>query len=223
MTCAYHPGQPIIASCQSCRQGLCRACDHRIRGIPYCQDCIVAGIELLRLQQSRPSLHFLTQPAPSTRVEEPAARRSVLLALLFSLFPGLGAVYNGQNVKALLHFILIAGLWTLADLFSDSLESLLAAAGGAVYLFSIFDACRTAKRTRLGIDQRVEDEQIRAWLRENTNLAGIGLIAIGSLTTLNSLFPALLNRFWPVMMILLGLFLLRLPLRVRIGREVSGD
>jgi len=214
MTCAYHPGQPMTASCQSCRRSLCRACDHRIRGLPYCQDCIVAGIELWRLQQQRPPNPWASSPAAGNSIPLARSKRSILLALLCGIFPGLGAVYNGQNVKALLHFTLIAGLWTLADLFSGSLESLLGGAGVALYIYALIDACRTARQANLGIDPQIEDERIRAWLRGNTNLAGIGLIGIGSLTTINTIFPELLNRFWPVILVLLGLFLVRLPLRL---------
>ncbi len=205
MTCAYHPGQPVSASCQSCRRSLCRACDHRIRGLPYCQDCIVAGIELLRKQPTNPTFTTLQ----GNHRTGSTSRRSLLVALLFSLFPGLGAVYNGQNVKAFIHFILIAGLWTLADQFTASLEALLVAAGALVYLFSILNACRTAQRANRGIDLQLEDERIRAWLSNNIIYAGYGLIIIGSLTTINALAPSLLNRFWPIILVLTGTALLK--------------
>jgi hypothetical protein len=99
-------------------------------------------------------------------------------------------------------------LWTLADTFSDSFESFLTAAGLALYIYSIIDACRSARRANLGIDLQEEDDQIRLWLRDNINLAGIGLILIGSLTIINTLFPSLLNRFWPILFLLSGIYLL---------------
>lgn len=204
MTCAYHPGQPSSSYCQSCQRPLCRACDHRIRGVPYCQDCIVEGVNLL--QYSR-------LPAPSSN---PDGHRSVverrhlpILALLFSLFPGLGAVYNRQNVKALLLFSLIAGLEALGNQLSGSLESLFTLGGGAIYLYSLFDAYRSARRARYGVSLQQEDEELRQMLQQKTHLAGGLLILAGSLVILNTLWPTVVNRFWPLMLVIAGVIALR--------------
>ncbi len=48
MNCAYHTHNAAVVSCNGCGKSLCPACDHRVKGFPYCQDCIVAGVELLR-------------------------------------------------------------------------------------------------------------------------------------------------------------------------------
>ncbi|HEY0082478.1 MAG TPA: hypothetical protein VGB61_06790, partial [Pyrinomonadaceae bacterium] len=50
MNCAYHNMNAAVVQCSRCSRPLCPACDHRIRGFPYCQDCIVAGVELLQQQ-----------------------------------------------------------------------------------------------------------------------------------------------------------------------------
>lgn len=212
MNCGFHPDQRSVVSCQSCRRPLCGACDHRIKGIPYCQECIVSGIELLRLRSSTgivttaPIANLGTSMGASPGVR---SRRSVVIAFIFSLFPGLGAIYNGQNVKAMLHFMLIAGSWTLADIFSESLGAIFFFSGLGVYLFSIFDACRSAQRSLGEYDLAEADEEIRNKLREKTHLAGLGLILIGTMVIANTLFPTMLNRFWPVLLIAIGIFLLR--------------
>jgi hypothetical protein len=193
MTCVYHPGQPSSSRCQTCQRPLCRACDHRIRGVSCCQDCIVEGVRLL---QNR-SLSAPAKP-PVRRPRHP------FLALLFSLFPGLGAVYNGQNVKALLIFTLIAGLEALANQLTGSLESLFTRSGIALYLYSIFDTYRSAVRAGQGSDLSKEDEELRNLLRRKTHLAGIILILAGSLVILGTLWPAALNRFWPILLIIAG-------------------
>ena len=56
MNCAYPMTNRAVVQCSRCARPLCPACDHRIRGFPYCQDCIVAGVEVLQQQQN-------TQPA----------------------------------------------------------------------------------------------------------------------------------------------------------------
>ena len=134
--------------------------------------------------------------------------KSPLAALLLGLVPGLGAAYNGQPVKALVHFMLIAGLWTLADVFHSSLEVTCALAGLAFYVYSLYDAFRSAQRQRTGADLREEDEQLKQFIRARTNLWGGLLIGLGALTTLHILFPVQTHRFWPLLLIVAGLYLI---------------
>jgi len=124
------------------------------------------------------------------------------------LIPGLGAAYNGQPVKALVHFVLTAGLWTLADVFHSSLEVTCALASLAMYLYSLYDALRSAQRHRSGADLREEDEQLRQFIRARTNLWGALLIGIGALTTFHVFFPSQTRRFWPLLLIAAGIYLL---------------
>ena len=65
------------------------------------------------------------------------------LAALCAVLPGMGAVYNRQNVKAIVHFFAIIGLFQLSDL--NIFEALFGMAGVAFYVYSIIDAYRTAK------------------------------------------------------------------------------
>src|SRR5262249_35815176 len=110
MNCTFHPTQLAAARCSGCQRGLCSACDHRIKGAPYCQECIVAGVETLR-RNNNPGQQ-------RTRTVLEVSGHSPLLAGIFGLVPGLGAAYNGQNIKSLLHFITTVSLWQLADIFS---------------------------------------------------------------------------------------------------------
>jgi hypothetical protein len=88
MNCAYHNQNAAVVQCNGCGKPLCPGCDHRIKGFPYCQDCIVQGVDLLR-QQNR------TSYAPFIK-----KRTSPFIALILSFIcPGLGAAYNGQTVK----------------------------------------------------------------------------------------------------------------------------
>ncbi|HYV24471.1 MAG TPA: hypothetical protein VE969_04475, partial [Pyrinomonadaceae bacterium] len=91
MNCSYHMKNPATVQCSQCARALCPACDHRIRGFPFCQDCIVAGVEMLRYQRSQ------TSDANVIR-----RQTSPFIATFLSLFvPGLGAAYNGQTSKAI--------------------------------------------------------------------------------------------------------------------------
>ncbi|MGH9800796.1 MAG: LiaI-LiaF-like domain-containing protein [Blastocatellia bacterium] len=195
MKCSYHPTNLASARCSSCDRSLCPTCDHRIKGYPYCQDCIVAGVELLRNNAG-------AQQSPNRQGKSP------ILAVLLGLIPGLGAAYNGQPIKALVHFVITAGLWTLADVFHSTLEVTCALASFAVYVYSLYDAFRAAQRQRIGADLQQEDEQLRQFMRARTNLWGGLLIAIGVLTTLHIIFPAQTRRFWPLLLVAAGIYLL---------------
>ncbi|MDM7923150.1 MAG: hypothetical protein QUS14_12695, partial [Pyrinomonadaceae bacterium] len=57
--CAYHSQNVAVVQCNGCGKALCPACDHRIKGFPYCQDCIVQGIDLLRQQANSDYVPFV--------------------------------------------------------------------------------------------------------------------------------------------------------------------
>ncbi|MFN0119665.1 MAG: B-box zinc finger protein [Blastocatellia bacterium] len=204
MSCAYHPVNSAAVRCHSCARPLCPSCDHRIKGFTYCEDCIVAGVGLLRQGQAWSGYHAGAPVAPAAGAKAPG------IAFLLGLIPGLGAAYNGQSIKALLHFAVTAGLWELADIFNSGMLGL---AGGAFYIFSLYDAWQSARRFNLGADLRAEDEQLRQLLRDNTHVWGGALLGIGALAILHTI----LNRFWyfrfpgawPLILVLAGLFLLR--------------
>src|SRR5947209_3426945 len=99
MYCSYHTTSVARVQCSSCARPLCRACDHRIKGSVYCQDCIVLGVEGLSRN------YYSYKPRGRAR-----------WAALFALLPGMGAVYNRQNIKGVVHFVTIVGLFQLTAL-----------------------------------------------------------------------------------------------------------
>ncbi len=199
MKCAYHPHQAGLVYCTTCGRPLCVQCDHRVKGYPHCQDCIVRGIELLRLQRYT-----------DTRRENGVKGGSPWRATLLGLIPGLGAVYNRQNAKAFLEFLGVVGFAELAD-FSG--VGLLGAMAAFLYLYSLLDAFRTARAIRSGIDPSIEDERLRKILRENVKGWALVLVALGTLFLIGNLLHVVTARFvWrsilPLSLILLGLYLL---------------
>src|SRR5215211_8213360 len=113
MNCAYHSQNVAGVQCNGCGKPLCPACDHRIKGFPYCQDCIVMGVDLLRQQNQSNYVPYVTK------------RTSPFVATILSFVcPGLGAAYNGQTVKALVHFAVFVGLFQMAITFHAPLFAL---------------------------------------------------------------------------------------------------
>lgn len=197
MKCAYHPSTLATIDCSSCGRRLCPACDHRIKGAPHCQDCIVTGINLLREAQSQ------------GRNPIPRDDKSPWIALLFSIIPGLGAAYNGQNVKALLHFIITASLLALSDIFEWPMEPVLGLAGFGFYCYSIYNAFLSSHRLHKGEDLVKEDERLKAYLQEHTNVFGALLITVGMLAAARIYLPTHFPYLWPFFLMGTGICLWR--------------
>ena len=216
MICAFHIQTAAKVTCSSCNRGLCSACDHRIKGNAYCQDCIVAGIE---------SLHRGPFPYANTQANSYAPSRSKgrpLLAAVCALIPGGGAVYNRQNLKAIIQFVGIVGMFQLADL--PPLQ-FLAIGGILLYFYSILDSFRTARAIALGESASENEERFKRGLIKRAPTIGGGLIIAGLLVFIRLVQPlnAMLSfsRLAPVALIIFGGYLLTRYFKQ--SREVRPD
>jgi hypothetical protein len=198
MNCAYHTRNPAVVQCNQCARPLCPACDHRIRGFPFCQDCIIAGVEVLRQQQSR-----------LTGAQVVRRKTSPFVATFLSFFvPGLGAAYNGQTSKAIVHFAIFASFFQMAVI-TDGVSFFVLGVIGT-WLFSAVDACRTAQLMRAGLAPDAEEDAITRQLYGNPLAWGATLIVLGTVflshTLLGFQFP--MRRVLPVALVLLGAYIL---------------
>lgn len=198
MNCAYHSHQAATVSCNGCGKALCPGCDHRIKGFPYCQDCIVSGIDLLR-QQSRStgSIPFVQK------------RTSPIIATLLSFIcPGLGAAYNGQTVKALVYFGIFIGLFQMALLTGTPLFMF---GMMGMWGFAALDSFRTAQMIRSGLTPDVADDILVKRFSGNPKLWGVVLLVLGFTFVLQNIIPVrgLLRGILPLMLIGLGIYLLK--------------
>lgn len=202
--CAYHSTNPAAVKCTHCARALCQACDHRVRGFPFCQDCIVAGVEVLQQQRRLNS-------APQTR----RSSSPLVAALLSVLVPGLGAAYNGQISKAIFHFALFASLFQLSSM-SNAAPFFVWGVFG-LWLFAIVDAYRTAQLIRAGLTPKAEEDAIAGRLHSNPLAWGAVLLAIGSLVLLHTVFNINLpvREILPVALIAIGGYLVTDYLRRR--------
>src|SRR5687767_16002117 len=137
MYCGYHAKNPAVVQCNQCARWLCPASDHRVRGFPFCQDCIVAGVELLR---------HSSHTSPSNILRR---KSSPFVATLLSFVPGLGAAYNGQTSKAIVHFAIFASFFQMAVLTQGVLFFVLGVLGTCI--FSNVDASRTSHKWYAGL------------------------------------------------------------------------
>lgn len=194
MYCTYHPSNSARVKCASCSRALCTYCDHRIKGYPYCQDCIVSGIESL----SR------------TASTQDGARSRAGIAALCALIPGLGAVYNRQNIRAIVHFVVTMGLFRLSSI--PGMAGFFALAGFTFYIYTIVDAYRTADLIARGEDPIALDERFRRRLFKRAPLIGVLLVLAGLVLFIELVHPFAIGlsllKFVPVGLILLGGYLI---------------
>lgn len=198
MNCAYHSHNAATVSCNGCGKPLCPACDHRIKGFPYCQDCIVRGVDLLRSQN---------QSSNSSKV---TAQTSPFIALVLSFIcPGLGAAYNGQTYKALIYFAISVGLFQMAIL---AKMPLFVFGVFGMWLYSAVDAWKTARLIRSGAKPEMAEDILVQRFSGNPKLWGVLLILLGGTFVLQTFFNDfrfIMRGLLPIFLIGLGLYILR--------------
>jgi len=139
----------------------------------------------------------LPMSAPSTA---PAGPKSPILALVLSLFPGIGQIYNGQPAKALVFFFAWAGSIYLTAEANPFFAFLIAFA----YFYNLVDAWRSASainaRHAGGLGMAEEDTtESPGW---GAALMGVGLLLL--LNNLGWLRLASMQRYWPLVLIAAG-------------------
>jgi hypothetical protein len=130
------------------------------------------------------------------------------VATLLSFVPGLGAAYNGQTAKAIVHFAIFASFFQMAVLTQGMLFFVLGVLG--TWLFAAFDACRTAQLMRSGLSPDTEEDVIARRLYGNPFAWGVTLIVIGTIFLLHTLLGVQLpvRELLPVALVLLGAYML---------------
>jgi TM2 domain-containing membrane protein YozV len=227
MNCANHPETPAIAYCRSCGKPLCEACRRSADGIIYCEEHAPMVAAPPR-PAAEPSYSPYTAPAPPPVAPIPDAGTSPGLAFLLGLIPGVGAIYNGQYVKGLVH-VIVFGL--LISIVSNG-----DAAGGmeplfgmmiAVWVFYMaFEAYHTAKKRLIG--QPVDEFSSLVSLRGRRSqfpVAPAVLIAVGLLFLLNNLEIIRMReviRYWPIALIGLGVYMLYERVSGTVARDSAG-
>ncbi|MFV0389293.1 MAG: hypothetical protein ACK5NT_11130 [Pyrinomonadaceae bacterium] len=207
MNCAYHTHNIATVNCNGCGRSLCPACDHRIKGFPYCQECIVNGVDLLR--------HKDVAALAATAKKKTSPPVALLLSLFF---PGLGAAYNGQTIKGIVHFLLFAALFQQAIISGGMPIFVLGFIG--MWAYAGFDSWRTAQLIRAGITPDNAEDILTARISGNANLWGIVLVALGFSFVAQRILDIhlFISRFLlPLLMIGIGIHLLRSQLKRRSG------
>jgi len=135
-------------------------------------------------------------------------RNSPFVATLLSFVPGLGAAYNGQTAKAIVHFAIFASFFQMAVITHGVHFFILGVLG--TWLFAAVDACRTAQLMRAGLTPDTEEDVIARRLYGNPFAWGVTLIIIGTVFLLHTLLGVQLpiRELLPVALVALGAYML---------------
>ena len=137
MNCANHPDTPVVAYCQFCGKPLCVQCAHKINNIVGCESCFAARIGATTGAGPIP---------PGTQPPQSGCCMQPWLAFCLGWIPGVGAMYNGQFAKALIHVLVFAFLVSLSD--QHGFLGILVASW---VFYQVFDAYQTAIARRDGL------------------------------------------------------------------------
>jgi hypothetical protein len=188
MKCAVHTDVDAVGYCQNCGKALCADCRRDVRGILYCETCLADLVAKPQVVGAGPS--------PG-------------LAAVIGWIPGLGPVYNGEYMKALVYLLIfVAFIGALNSDLGDPAEPILGLMLTAFMVFTSIDSYRTAKARRLGQAPPVKIEEFT----KGRPVGPVILIGLGVLFLLNQfhLFPMRLifRHGWPLFLIAVGVWLL---------------
>jgi hypothetical protein len=202
MNCATHNDTAAVAFCRTCGKALCGVCKQEWRGVIYCPVCVAA-------QQAA------TPPPPEPRPAQAAGSDapSPGLAFVLGLIPGVGAIYNGQYGKGVLHVVVLGLLISILN--SNAAGDLEVMFGFMIpfwFLYMALEAYHTAKKRAMG--EPVDELSGLLQISRQPGRVPVGpviLVVLGVvflLNTLGKLRLAEILRFWPVVLIVAGLYLL---------------
>ena len=208
MKCAVHPEADATGFCRNCGKPMCPACARPVRDVLYCEDClaVVTGVGAPQPNTYGGPAGMLpgtTPPAAAPSGGNPG------LAFLLGLVPGLGAIYNGEYNKALIHIVVFATLiFGLSSNMDDPMKAVLGIMLAGFIFYMAFDAMRTAQAQQRG---QVSVDPLQSWSKERP-IGPIILIVAGAIFLLNNfdLLPFYrIERFWPLVLIAIGVLMLR--------------
>ncbi len=198
MTCANHPQTESVAYCGQCGRPLCAECKREISGMIYCETCLANRLRSSTLSPLAPIGGYGEGSNPG-------------LALFLGFIPGVGSIYNGQIVKAIVQVLIFGSLIAVCDRVGDPFDTIFGLGAGAFYFYMVIDSYQTARRKQLG--QPAEEWLGLGDFKMDAPIGAVLLLGLGILLLLNITFDIpifdSIKRFWPVLLIVVGLIILQ--------------
>jgi len=208
----------IVGYCRACGKALDETNVHSAHGTIYCAE----HVPVEPAPGPAPSAAASGQDSPyaspytSKTPPPPLPRTDVSpgVAFFLGLIPGVGAIYNGQYAKGLIHVIIIGLMISImGNDAARGLEPLMGLLLAGFWFYMPFEAYHTAKRRQQGqtVDEFSSIIPMRGQSASRFPVAPVVLIALGVIFLLNNLDLLDLRRllrYWPVVLIALGAYML---------------
>ena len=226
MKCAVHSEADAVGFCRNCGKPMCSVCVRPVRDVLYCEDCLagVIGLPPNTPQQATnpqaapaagdPAANYYTDPnvalPPPLPVAQVGSGPNPALAFFLGFLPGLGAFYNEQFGKGIIHLAIFLFLFILGvdGAVSGGAEAALWLCIAGLWVYMPIDAYRTAKAKQAGLALNDPLENFS----KGKPIGPALIIFIGVLLLLHNFdwFPWWrIQQFWPLVMIALGIFMFR--------------
>jgi hypothetical protein len=201
MNCAYHAEAPNVAFCIHCGKALCAECVRNVKGSVYCEPCL-GDLVNAKSPGAQKERHDVAGMNPGA-------------AFALGLIPGVGAIYNGEFLKAAVHILIFGTLVSLGDATNAALFHLGAA---AFYFYMPFEAYYTAKKRMLAAQGVILETPIDRMqqqfgsVKDRELWGGVALVVIGGLYLLGNLNVFDLHRIarlWPAVLVVVGIWMLK--------------
>ena len=212
MKCAVHSEVDASGYCRNCGKAMCSACVRSVRDVLYCEDClaIILGHAAPPPVQNPAASGPAALPPAALPPPTPGIGPNPILAFFLGFLPGLGAFYNEQYGKGMIHLavFLLLFITGVNGLDSGGAEAALWICIAALWVYMPIDALRTAQAKRAG---QILSDPLDNFSKQRP-IGPIILIAVGLLLLLNNFewFQWYrVTRFWPVILIAVGILMFR--------------
>lgn len=138
MNCVNHSDAAAVAYCRTCGKALCNTCSRNVSGVVYCETCLA--------EKMHGAAAAGAPPRPPAGAVVPPQSRPVVAGLL-GFIPGVGAMYNGQFMKGVIHALGFVVLIFLTAHVSGILGIFI----GFFVFYMVFDAYKTAEAIQHGM------------------------------------------------------------------------
>jgi len=212
MKCAVHPDADAVGYCRNCGKAMCTVCVRPVHDMLYCEDCLarVMGIPPAAQPAGAPPPPMPAAGVGAAPVPTTGLAPSPLLAFFLGFLPGLGAFYNEQFGKGIIHLAIFLLLFIMGvdGAVSGGAEAALWICISALWVYMPVDAYRTAKARQVGqpLDDPLES------FSKGKPVGPFLIIGIGILLLLHNFdwFPWWkIQQFWPLLLIIVGIVMFR--------------
>jgi hypothetical protein len=234
----------IVGYCRECGKALDETSVHHALGTIYCEEHRPQqpSPSPPPLPQQRPASsnagspytappYHASQPPPLPPSSPVNVSTSPGLAFVLGLIPGVGAVYNGQYAKGLVHVVILgSAISVMSSGAVSGFEPLFGLLISCFWFYMAFEAYHTANKRRAGepVDEfsSVFPRPASRGAAARVPVGPIVLIVLGALFLLSNLEIIdirKLLRYWPALLIVMGIYMIYARMTVAAENKHNGQ